>query len=165
MILNLYSLNKMYAVNATTSSALLSIQCDVNKFHTNRRFMKPITTTTTTCSTPQSSKFRPTFKVNKNNDRLSVAEKMNARLAMLGYVCGSITEYTSGENYIEQFKDNYLLVLATTLLIGYSTIVTKDVAVDNEEKPFTSNIELLNGRMVMIGMLFKFIYDGSMYFQ
>jgi hypothetical protein len=158
----------MYAVitnAAIASSALLSIQNDVNKFHTNRRFMNPITTTITTCSTPQSSKFRPTFKVNKNNDRWNVAEKMNARLAMLGYVCGSITEYTSGENYIEQFKENYLLVLATTLLIGYSTLITKDVAVNNEEKPFTSNIELLNGRMVMMGVLFKFIYDGSVYFQ
>lgn len=158
----------MYAVitnSATSSSALLSIQYDVNKFRTNRRFKKPVTTTTTTCSTPQSSKFRPTFKVNKNNDRWSIAEKMNARLAMLGYVCGSITEYTSGENYIEQFKDNYLLVFATTLLIGYSTLITKDIAVNNEEKPFTSNIELLNGRMVMMGVLFKFIYDGSVYFQ
>jgi hypothetical protein len=101
----------------------------------------------------------------KNNDRWSVAEKMNARLAMLGYVIGSITEYTSGENYIEQFMDNYLLVLATTLLIGYSTIITKDISVYNEEKPFTSNIELLNGRLVMMGVLFKFIYDGSVYFQ
>ena len=154
----------MYAVitnAAIASSSLLSIQNDVNKFHTNRRFMNPITT----CSTSQSSKFRPTFKVNKNNDRWNVAEKMNARLAMLGYVCGSITEYTSGENYIEQFKENYLLVLATTMLIGYSTLITKDVAVNNEEKPFTSNIELLNGRMVMMGVLFKFIYDGSVYFQ
>lgn len=62
----------MYAVitnTASSSSALLSIQYDVNKFHTNRRFKKPVTTTTTTCSTLQSSKFRPTFKVNKNNDR------------------------------------------------------------------------------------------------
>ena len=156
----------MYAAitnTATSSSALLSVQYDVNKFHTNRRFKRPITTTT--CSTPQSSKFRPTFKINKNNDRWSVAEKMNARLAMLGYVCGSISEYTSGMNYIEQFKNNYLLVLATTFLIGYSTIITKDIAVDNEEKPFTTNIELLNGRMVMMGVLFKFIYDGSMYFK
>lgn len=159
----------MHAVNTTatsSSSTLLSTQYDVvNKFHTNRRFKKSRATTTTTCSTPRFSKFRPSFKMTKNNDRWSVAEKMNARLAMLGYVIGSITEYTSGENYIEQFMDNYLLVLATTLLIGYSTIITKDISVYNEEKPFTSNIELLNGRLVMMGVLFKFIYDGSVYFQ
>ena len=90
---------------------------------------------------------------------------MNARLAMLGYVCGSITESTTGHNYIDQFRDNYLLVLATTLLIAYSTIVTRDVEVEKEERPFTSNIELLNGRMVMMGVLFKFIYDGTQYFH
>jgi len=107
--------------------------------------------------------FRPKLKVTKN-DRWNVAEKMNSRLAMLGYVCGSVQEKISGQNYIEQLKDNYILVLATTLLIAYSTIVTKDIALDQEEKPFTSNIELLNGRMVMVGVLLKFIYDGTIYF-
>lgn len=67
--------------------------------------------------------------------------------------------------YIEQIRDNYLIVLATTLLIGYSTIITRDIEMETEEKPFTSNIELLNGRMVMMGVLFKFIYDGTQYFH
>ena len=114
--------------------------------------------------TAKVSKFRPKLKVTKN-DRWSVAEKMNSRLAMLGYVCGSVQEKISGQNYIEQLKDNYILVLATTLLIAYSTIVTKDIVLDQEEKPFTSNIELLNGRMVMVGILLKFIYDGTAYFN
>ena len=108
--------------------------------------------------------FSPKLKVTKQNNRWFVAERMNSRLAMIGYVCGSIIEKNTGQNYIEQFQDNHLLVLATTLLIGYSTIVTRDVEVVNEEKPFTSNIELLNGRMVMMGMLLKFIYDGTNYF-
>ena len=114
--------------------------------------------------TAKVSKFRTKLKVTKN-DRWSVAEKMNSRLAMLGYVCGSVQEKISGQNYIEQLKDNYILVLATTLLIAYSTIVTKDIALNQEEKPFTSNIELLNGRMVMVGILLKFIYDSTAYFN
>lgn len=118
-----------------------------------------------TCSVAKPSGLRPKLKPSNSNDRWSVAERMNARLAMLGYVCGSITESTTGHNYLEQFRDNYLLVLATTLLIGYSTIVTRNVEVEKEERPFTSNIELLNGRMVMMGVLFKFIYDGTQYFQ
>ena len=112
--------------------------------------------------TAKASNFRSKLKVVKN-DRWSVAEKMNSRLAMLGYVCGSVQEKISGQNYIEQLKDNYILVLATTLLIAYSTIVTKDTVLDKEEKPFTSDIELLNGRMVMVGILLKFIYEGTTY--
>ena len=108
--------------------------------------------------------FRPKLKLSTQTNRWVVAERMNSRLAMIGYVCGSIIEKNTGQNYIEQFQDNHLLVLATTLLIGYSTIVTRDVEVVNEEKPFTSNIELLNGRMVMVGMLLKFMYDITSYF-
>lgn len=119
---------------------------------------------TTTVGTAKFSNIRSKLKVTENN-RWSIAEKMNSRLAMLGYVCGSIRENISGDNYIEQFKDNYILVIATTLLVAYSTIVTKDVIVKDEKRPFTTNIELLNGRMVMIGMLLKMVYDGSMYFN
>ena len=108
--------------------------------------------------------FSPKLKVSKQNNRWFIAERMNSRLAMVGYVCGSIIEKNTGQNYIEQFRDNHLLVLATTLLVAYSTIVTRDVEMVNEEKPFTSNIELLNGRMVMMGMLLKFIYDATSYF-
>lgn len=122
------------------------------------------TTTVTRCSTIKPTKFTPELRVtNKKTDRWSIAEKMNARLAMLGYVCGSIKEYTSGQNYIEQFQDNYMLVIATTVLVAYSTFVTRNVNVVDEEKPFTSNIELLNGRMVMMGMLLKLMYDSCLF--
>ena len=118
----------------------------------------------TRCSTIKPTKFGPELRVmDKKRDRWSIAERMNARVAMLGYVCGSIKEYTSGQNYIEQFQDNYMLVIATTVLVAYSTFVTKDVDVVEEEKPFTSNIELLNGRMVMMGMLLKFMYDSGLF--
>tara|TARA_Y100000389_G_scaffold124965_1_gene122309 strand:- start:1931 stop:2353 length:423 start_codon:yes stop_codon:yes gene_type:complete len=116
---------------------------------------KIVRATTSTCSN-----IRPKLKTVKKN-RWNVAEQMNSRLAMLGYVCGSIQEKISGHNYIEQLRDNYVLVLATSLLVAFSTIITKDIELEQEKKPFTSDIELLNGRMVMIGILLKFIYDGS----
>lgn len=150
-------------MNIITLSSPISIVKPSSNSILNRRTNVVQRYTTTTVATTKFSNIRSKLNVIEKN-RWSIAEKMNSRLAMLGYVCGSIRENISGDNYIEQFKDNYILVIATTLLIAYSTFVTKDVEV-KEKRPFTSNIELLNGRMVMIGMLLKIIYDGSMYFN
>ena len=151
-------------MNTITLSSPISIVKPSSSSILNKRTNVVQRYATTTVATAKFSNIRSKLKVTENN-RWSIAEKMNSRLAMLGYVCGSIRENISGDNYIEQFKDNYILVIATTLLVAYSTIVTKDVVVKEEERPFTTNIELLNGRMVMIGMLLKIVYDGSVYFN
>lgn len=92
--------------------------------------------------------------------RMEIAEVLNSRMAMLGYVCGSTIEATTHQTYIEQIQHTYPFVIMMGLALGYATFKTKDIETE-ETVPFTKNIELLNGRMVMMGILFKFAYELS----
>lgn len=91
--------------------------------------------------------------------RSQIAETLNSRMAMLGFICGSAIEATTHNNYVEQIQTTYPFVVLMGLVIGYATLKTKDIGVD-EKIPFTNNIELLNGRMAMMGILLKLVYDS-----
>lgn len=87
-----------------------------------------------------------------------LAERLNGRLAMLGFVSGSGYESITGQNYVEQLTINWPYVLALSVIVGYASFASRYVSVI-EKKPFTSNLEILNGRLAMMGILLKLIYD------
>jgi hypothetical protein len=64
-------------------------------------------------------------------------------------------------NYIDQVKDTWPYLGVLVGIITFATLRTRNLDVV-EEAPFTTNLELLNGRMAMIGVLCKFIYDSHL---
>ena len=96
-------------------------------------------------------------------NRKVVAEKLNGRLAMLGYVSGSGYELMTGTNYVNQLQENWSYVLLMSLMIGYATFKTRNLDVV-EYKPFTTKLEVLNGRLAMFGIVCKILYDSHAFF-
>ena len=90
-------------------------------------------------------------------------EKLNGRLAMLGFLSGSGFEYVTGMNYIDQVQMTWPYLMVMVGVISFATLKTRNLEVV-EEAPFTTNLELLNGRMAMMGLLCKFIYDSHLLF-
>ena len=95
-----------------------------------------------------------------SRSRLEIAETLNSRMAMLGVTCGSVTEYTTHKNYLDQVQITYPYVVVMGLLIGYATFKTMSISTE-ENRPFTMGIEMLNGRVAMMGVLAKILYDTS----
>jgi N-acyl-D-aspartate/D-glutamate deacylase len=91
--------------------------------------------------------------------RLQVAETLNGRLAMLGVVSGNLVEYTTHATYLNQLETNAPYVVLLSGLIGYATLRTMYLEDMEASRPFTMNIETLNGRMAMMGILAKFLYE------
>lgn len=91
------------------------------------------------------------------------AEKLNGRLAMLGFLSGSGFEYVTGMNYIDQVHMTWPYLVVMVGVVSFATLKTRNLEVV-EEAPFTTNLELLNGRMAMMGLLCKFIYDSHLLF-
>lgn len=94
------------------------------------------------------------------NDFSGTAEKLNGRLAMLGFLSGSGYELLSGVNYLDQLKETWPFALSLIGVVTFATLKTRNLEVE-EELPFTTDLELLNGRMAMLGLLCKFIYDSN----
>ena len=94
------------------------------------------------------------------NNRMVVAEKLNGRMAMLGYLAGSGYESMTGMNYLDQVQTTYPFVIGMGMVIGYATLKTRNLEVV-EQTPFTTTLELLNGRMAMMGILAKLVYDSG----
>lgn len=92
------------------------------------------------------------------NNMPLLAEKLNGRLAMLGYLAGSGFESVRGVNYLDQLKDTWAFALLMICVVTFATLKTRNLEV-LEKPPFTTNLELLNGRMAMLGLACKFIYD------
>lgn len=89
-----------------------------------------------------------------------IAEKLNGRMAMVGFLTGSSRELVEGVNYIDQLQTTWPSVVMLTTMLTYATITTRNLDVI-EEKPFTTDLELLNGRLAMLGVFIKFVYDLS----
>lgn len=86
-------------------------------------------------------------------------EKAYGRLAMVGFVAGTAAMAVSGEDLSTQLVESLPAVAGTTALIGYASYKTDDIEYWPEQKPFTSDIELLNGRMAMVGLALRFLYE------
>ena len=95
---------------------------------------------------------------NSRYTRFELAEKLNGRMAMAGYLAGSGYELVTGTNYVDQAHTTWPFVIVLAAVLGFATLKTRGLDVV-EDKPFTTNLELLNGRLAMLGLLAKFSYD------
>lgn len=84
-------------------------------------------------------------------------EKVNGRLAMNGFVIGTVVQQVTGSSYSEQLVHEAPLVVAMSALITYASYKTDAIDVWPSQKPFMPAIELLNGRIAMLGMLAGFL--------
>ena len=117
-----------------------------------RASIKPTVTPNKTAKKSVSSTRPPLLtRVDRPNDYLSVAERVNGRAAMIGFTSAVIDEVMTGNSISTQFHDNIGLSIAVTSLAFLGTAANpKDEGyVQGFWKPET---ELLNGRLAMVGI-------------
>ncbi len=117
-----------------------------------RASIKPTVTPNKTAKKSVSSTRPPLLtRVERPNDYLSVAERVNGRAAMIGFTSAVIDEVMTGNSISTQFHDNIGLSIAVTSLAFLGTAANpKDEGyVQGFWKPET---ELLNGRLAMVGI-------------
>ena len=100
---------------------------------------------------PSSVKAPPLKPIERPNDFLSVAERVNGRAAMIGFTSAVIDEIMTGNSISTQFHDNIGLSVAVASLAFLGTAANpKDEGyVQGFWKPET---ELVNGRLAMVGI-------------
>lgn len=114
--------------------------------------IKPTVTPNRTTKKSVSSTRPPLLtRVERPNDYLSVAERVNGRAAMIGFTSAVIDEVMTGNSISTQFHDNIGLSIAVASLAFLGTAANpKDEGyVQGFWKPET---ELLNGRLAMVGI-------------
>ena len=85
------------------------------------------------------------------NPYVRKAEKVNGRVAMIGFTSAMAEELINGHPLVDQFMDNVPLVVITSALVTLGTASNpKDEGVGI--KGFTRETEELNGRIAMLGM-------------
>uniref|UniRef100_A0A7N0V7S4 Uncharacterized protein n=1 Tax=Kalanchoe fedtschenkoi TaxID=63787 RepID=A0A7N0V7S4_KALFE len=86
-----------------------------------------------------------------------VPERINGRLAMLGFVSAIGAELISGQDVFSQISHGgFQLFLGATILFSIASFVPffKGVDVESKSKGFmNSDAELLNGRLAMLGLV------------
>ena len=104
-----------------------------------------------TKKTTSSVKAPPLKPVERPNDYLSVAERVNGRAAMVGFTSAVIDEIMTGNSISTQFHDNVGLSVAVASLAFLGTAANpKDEGyIQGFWQPET---ELINGRLAMIGI-------------
>lgn len=148
----------MYSLTTLNSTVLRGSFCQNQQYKSNVRIVKSQNIRAKKNFTTH-AKFSE--DVMPTNDIKAVAEKLNGRLAMLGFLAGSGYELVSGMNYIDQVKFTWPYLGVLVGIVTFATLRTRNLDVV-EEAPFTTSLELLNGRMAMIGVLCKFIYDSHL---
>ena len=108
--------------------------------------------TKTVKKTTSSVKAPPLKPIERPNDFLSMAERINGRAAMIGFTSAVIDEVMTGNSISTQFHDNVGLSVAVAALAFLGTAANpKDEGyVQGFWKPET---ELLNGRLAMVGVV------------
>ena len=101
--------------------------------------------------TTSSVKAPPLKPVERPNDFLSVAERVNGRAAMVGFTSAVIDEIMTGNSISTQFHDNIGLSVAVASLAFLGTAANpKDEGyIQGFWQPET---ELINGRLAMVGI-------------
>jgi len=110
------------------------------------------TKTKTVRKTTSSVRAPPLKPVERPNDFLSMAERINGRAAMIGFTSAVIDEVMTGNSISTQFHDNVGLSVAVAALAFLGTAANpKDEGyIQGFWKPET---ELLNGRLAMVGVI------------
>ncbi|XP_073278178.1 early light-induced protein 1, chloroplastic-like [Primulina huaijiensis] len=84
-------------------------------------------------------------------------ERINGRLAMIGFVAAIAVEITKGQDIFSQIQDGGIpWFLGTTVLLSVASLVPlfKGVSADSKSKGLmTSDAELWNGRLAMVGLI------------
>ena len=108
--------------------------------------------TKTVKKTTSSVRAPPLKPIERPNDFLSMAERINGRAAMIGFTSAVIDEVMTGNSISTQFHDNVGLSVAVASLAFLGTAANpKDEGyVQGFWKPDT---ELLNGRLAMVGVI------------
>jgi hypothetical protein len=117
--------------------------------------LKPIVAVNTSSKTKTkttSSRVPPLRTVDRPNDFLSMAERVNGRAAMIGFTSAVIDEIMTGHSISTQFQENIGLsvAVAALVLIGTAANPKDEGYIQGFWKPET---ELVNGRLAMIGIL------------
>ena len=84
-------------------------------------------------------------------------EKINGRLAMVAFVAAAGAELSSHESVAQQFGDAPLPIVLTAVTFAVASLVPiLKGAIDEHVGPlpnvFNANVELLNGRVAMLGL-------------
>lgn len=120
--------------------------------------LKPIVTVTSKSRsrsrsiTTHASRGTPLTKIDRPNDFLAMAERVNGRAAMIGFTSAFVDELVTGHSLSTQFQEHIGLTVAVTALafLGTAANPGDEGYVQGPWKPET---ELLNGRLAMIGIL------------
>ncbi|KAG2321434.1 hypothetical protein Bca4012_055527 [Brassica carinata] len=84
-------------------------------------------------------------------------ERINGRLAMVGFVAALAVELSKGENVLAQISDggvSWFLGTAAILTLASLVPLYKGISAESKSKGFmTSNAELWNGRFAMLGLV------------
>ena len=90
-------------------------------------------------------------KIDRPNDFLAVAERVNGRAAMIGFTSAVVDEIMTGNSISTQFSENIGLSVAVASLAFLGTAANpKDEGyIQGFWKPET---ELVNGRLAMVGI-------------
>ncbi|KAJ4723517.1 putative Early light-induced protein [Melia azedarach] len=84
-------------------------------------------------------------------------ERINGRLAMIGFVAATAVELTNGQDVFAQISSGGLAwFLGTSVVLSIASLIPllKGVSVESKSEGFmTSDAELLNGRFAMLGLV------------
>ena len=91
-------------------------------------------------------------KIDRPNDFLAVAERVNGRAAMIGFTSAVVDEIMTGNSISTQFHDNVGLSIAVASLVFLGTAANPEDE-GYVQGPWKPETELVNGRLAMIGIL------------
>ena len=100
-------------------------------------------------ATKEGSRF---VKIDRPNDFLAVAERVNGRAAMIGFTSAVVDEVMTGNPISAQFHDNIGLSIAVASLVFLGT-AANPADEGYVQGPWKPETELVNGRLAMIGIL------------
>ncbi|KAG5560206.1 hypothetical protein RHGRI_003481 [Rhododendron griersonianum] len=97
-------------------------------------------------------------------------ERINGRLAMIGFVAAIAVELSKGEDVFAQISNGGIpWFLLTTGVLSVASLIplSNGVSVESKSKPFwSSDAEMLNGRFAMLGLvalaLTEFVKGGAL---
>ena len=115
----------------------------------SRNRVKSRTVRTVVRATNEGSRFT---KIDRPNDFLAVAERVNGRAAMIGFTSAVVDEVMTGNPISAQFHDNIGLSIAVASLVFLGTAANPEDE-GYVQGPWKPETELVNGRLAMIGIL------------